>query len=56
VRQNIAAAMRAAGIRPVMIYAYVHTGMLVTEDTRHGYSAQQLRAWEAIVRGYGGIR
>jgi hypothetical protein len=33
VRQNISTAMRAAGIRPVMIYAYVHTGLLVTEHT-----------------------
>ena len=53
VRQNVAEAMRVARIRPEMIYAYVHTGLLVTGATRGGYSREQLRDWEAAVRAYG---
>jgi hypothetical protein len=56
VRQNVAEAMRAARIRPVMIYAYVRTGLLVTETTRGGYSGQQLQTWESAVRDYGKAR
>jgi hypothetical protein len=52
VRQNVAEAMRAARVRPAMIYAYFHTGLLVTEATRHGYSSEQLQAWEAALREY----
>jgi hypothetical protein len=50
VRQTIAEAMRAARVRPAMIYAYFHTGLLVTEATRHGYSSEQLQTWEAALR------
>jgi hypothetical protein len=52
VRQNVVEAMRAARIRPAMIYAYVHTGLLVIQATRGGYSPEQLRAWEAALREY----
>jgi hypothetical protein len=51
-RHNVAEAMRAARVRPALIYAYVHTGLLVTEVTRGGYPPHQLRAWEAAVREY----
>jgi hypothetical protein len=54
VRQNVADAMRAAGTRPAMIYAYVRTGLIVTETTRAAYSAQELHTWESAVRSYGG--
>jgi hypothetical protein len=52
VRQNVVEAMRAARIRPAMIYADVHTGLLVTQATRGGYSPEQLPAWEAALREY----
>jgi hypothetical protein len=53
VRQNVADAMRAAGIRAAMIYAYAHTGFLITETTRQAFTRDQLRSWEAAVRRYG---
>src|SRR5262245_53057382 len=34
VRALVGDAMRAARIRPAMIYAYLHTGLLITETTR----------------------
>ena len=53
VRQGVVDAMRAARIRPSMMYAYARTGLLITEASQGGYSPAQLASWLAAVRAFG---
>jgi hypothetical protein len=52
IRQNVAEAMRVAGVRAAMIYAYARTGLLVTGSMQSAFSSEQLQAWRAAVREY----
>lgn len=45
-------AMRAAGIRPALIYAHERTGLIVTSQNRHLISATDLDEWEDAVAEY----
>jgi len=51
-RDDTANAMRAAGIRPALIYAYEETGLIVTEENRRLIPDIELREFEAKVREY----
>ncbi len=42
-------AMRAAGIRPAVIYAYERTGLIVTRENRKLISAADLDEWEDAI-------
>jgi hypothetical protein len=52
IRNDTAEAMRAAGIRPALIYAYEETGLLVTEQNRNLIPDVELREFDAKVREY----
>jgi len=41
--------MRAAGIRPALVYAYKRTGLIVTHDNRQLMSAADLDEWEDAI-------
>ena len=45
-------AMRAAGIRPALIYAYERTGLIVTKENRSLLSAADLDEWEDAIAEY----
>src|SRR4051812_32111235 len=49
VRAATVEAMRAAGIRPALIYAYERTGLLVTRENRKVMSAADLDEWEDAI-------
>lgn len=51
-RDDTANAMRAAGIRPALIYAYEETGLIVTEENRRLIPENDLREFDAKVREY----
>ena len=51
-RQDTANAMRAAGIRPALIYAYEETGLIVTQENRRLIPENDLREFDAKVREY----
>jgi hypothetical protein len=51
-RESTTQAMRAAGIRPALIYAYERTGLLVTTENRHLISAADLNEWDDAVAEY----
>ena len=42
-------ALGAAGVDPVLIYAYNKTGLLVSEDNLHLLSAEDLAEWQQAV-------
>lgn len=48
-RKGIADAMRLAGARPEVIYAFCMTGLIVTEDNQHLIDDEDLEAWEEAV-------
>lgn len=48
----IVADMEALGMDSALIYAFQHTGLLVTDDTMSGYTDDQLLAWQAAVDRY----
>ena len=47
-----AEAMRAAGVRPALIYAYERTGLIVTRENRALMSAADLDEWEDAIAEY----
>jgi hypothetical protein len=49
VRAATIEAMRTAGIRPALIYAYERTGLIVTRENRHLMSAADLDEWEDAI-------
>jgi hypothetical protein len=49
VRAHAIESMRAAGIRPALIYAYERTGLIVTRENRHLMSAADLDEWEDAI-------
>jgi len=49
VRAATIEAMRAAGIRPALIYAYERTGLIVTRENRTLMSAADLDEWEDAI-------
>ena len=51
-RESTVAAMRAAGIRPALIYAHERTGLLVTSEHRQLVSASDLDEWEDAIAEY----
>jgi hypothetical protein len=51
-RRDTVAAMRAAGIRPALIYAHERTGLLVTSENRHLIPEADLDEWEDAVAEY----
>lgn len=46
-------AMEEAGVDPALIYAWQHTGMLLTEDNRDLLEAEDVAEWEGAVRRLG---
>ena len=51
-RDDTANAMRAAGIRPALIYAYEETGLIVTQENRQLIPETDLREFDDKVREY----
>lgn len=51
-RANIIAAMRAAGIRPEVVYAYERTGLLLDEAGYKNLSANDKREYDAAFDEY----
>jgi hypothetical protein len=51
-RRDVPAAMRSADIKPEFVYAYERTGLLVTLDNRHLFSAADLDEWDDAVAEY----
>jgi hypothetical protein len=51
-RESTVAAMRAAGIRPALIYAYEETGLIVAQQNRRLIPEVELREFDAKVREY----
>jgi hypothetical protein len=51
-RADTANAMRAAGIRPALIYAYEETGLIVTQENRRMIPENDLREFDAKVREF----
>lgn len=51
----IVADMQSLGIDPALIYAFQHTGVIVTEDTIEHLSDAQLVGWQAAVDRYRAI-
>jgi hypothetical protein len=49
VRASAVEAMRTAGIRPALVYAYERTGLIVTRDNRALLSAADLDEWEDAI-------
>ena len=52
IRASTIDAMRAAGIRPALIYAYERTGLIVTRENRALMSAADLDEWEDAIAEY----
>ena len=52
VRAATVEAMRAAGVRPELIYAYERTGLIVTRENRKLMSAADLDEWEDAIAEY----
>lgn len=44
--------MEDLGVDPALVYAFQHTGMLVTDATIDGYSDAQLVSWQEAVDRY----
>ena len=51
-REGTANAMRAAGIKPALIYAYEETGLIVTQENRRLIPDVELREFDAKVREF----
>lgn len=45
-------AMRAANVRPALIYAFERTGLIVTRENRQLMSAADLDEWEDAIAEY----
>lgn len=52
VKASTVEALRAAGVRPALIYAYERTGLLVTSENRRLMSAADLDEWEDAIAEY----
>jgi hypothetical protein len=48
----IVADMEELGVDPALVYAFQHTGFLVTDATMDGYTDQELQVWQAAVDRY----
>jgi hypothetical protein len=44
--------MEDLGVDRALIYAFQHTGLLVTDDTVEEYSALELASWQGAVDRY----
>ncbi|MDH3500614.1 MAG: hypothetical protein OEM97_10855, partial [Acidimicrobiia bacterium] len=44
--------MEDLGVEPAFIYAFQHTGLLVTDATIDGYSDQELMTWQLALDRY----
>jgi hypothetical protein len=55
VKASTVEALRAAGARPALIYAYERTGLLVTSENRRLISASDLDEREDAVAEFGGV-
>jgi hypothetical protein len=52
IQKDMIAAMRAAGIRPELIYAYERTGFLLSEDGYKSLSAEDKAEYDAAIDEY----
>lgn len=48
--------MEDLGVDPAFVYAFQHTGLLVTDATLDGYSDSQLASWQGAVNRYRRLR
>jgi hypothetical protein len=51
-QREIVAAMHRARISPDLIYAYIRTGLIVTEDNQRYISTEDLDAWNDAIAEY----
>ena len=56
INEEMVNAMKAAGIRPSLIFAWSKTGLLVTEQNRHLIPAEDLAEWQAAIEEYGRLQ
>ena len=52
IQKDMIAAMRAAGIRPELIYAYEKTGFLLSEDGYKALSQEDKAEYDAAIDEY----
>lgn len=52
VESAMVGAMQTAGISDEYIYAYQHTGLMLTEDNYELMSDEDLAAWDAAIESY----
>jgi hypothetical protein len=55
-KEVVVAAMRNAGVRPAIIYAYEQTGLWITELNRPMQMPENLAAWDAAIDEYNARR
>ena len=51
-KRDVIAAMRAAGLRPELVYAYERTGFLLLEDGYRHLSAKDRAEYDAAIDEY----
>ena len=51
-KKDMIAAMRSAGIRPELVYAYEQTGLLLLEDGYNALSTQDRAEYDAAIDEY----
>ena len=51
-QREMVALMQKAEIRPELIYAYLTTGLLVTEENYEKLTPEDRRAWDCAIREY----
>lgn len=51
-RRDVIAAMRSAGIRPELVYAYERTGFLLDEAGYKNLSAKDMAEYDAAIEEY----
>ena len=52
IKQDMIAAMRAAGIRPQLIYAYERTGFLLSKEGYQSLSPEDKAEYDAAIAEY----
>jgi len=52
IKRDVVAAMRAAGIRPELVYAYERTGFLLDETGYKNLSAKDKAKYDAAIEDY----
>jgi hypothetical protein len=50
--QDMIETMAQAGINPAFIYAFKHTGRIVTESNKHRLTEKELRRWNDAINQY----